>query len=312
MVTLKKGSKNEYVKALQYILEIDADGIFGKNTEQAIRTYQKSKELVADSIVGKNTYAAIVKDAPTIKVGSSGKWVNVLECLLQTMAHDGIFKVDEKAHVKTFQTSANLVADGVVGQKTWAALFGLSGTISANNSSNSGSSGGTNTKQPVNYKQYDSKWKKVIFTKNNTYNKTQNIGNSGCGPTAMADIVATWWDKKVTPVEMCALAVDAGFRTENNGTSWSFFKYVAKKYKASNFIQTSSYATAEKAIKNGAYVVCSVGPGVWTKHGHYICWWKVDDTYVYICDPGGSSIARAKSKKSNLRSQAKQYFIFYK
>jgi len=37
---------------------------------------------VADGIVGKNTYAAIVKDAPTIKVGSSGKWVNVLECLL--------------------------------------------------------------------------------------------------------------------------------------------------------------------------------------------------------------------------------------
>jgi peptidoglycan hydrolase-like protein with peptidoglycan-binding domain len=82
MVTLKKGSKNEYVKALQYILEIDADGIFGKNTEQAIRAYQKSKELIADGIVGKNTYAAIVKDAPTLKVGSSGKWVNVLECLL--------------------------------------------------------------------------------------------------------------------------------------------------------------------------------------------------------------------------------------
>ena len=36
MVTLKKGSKNEYVKALQYILEIDGDGIFGKNTEQTI------------------------------------------------------------------------------------------------------------------------------------------------------------------------------------------------------------------------------------------------------------------------------------
>ena len=59
MVTLKKGSKNEYVKALQYILEIDADGIFGKNTEQAIRTYQKSKELVADGIVGKATWKAL-------------------------------------------------------------------------------------------------------------------------------------------------------------------------------------------------------------------------------------------------------------
>lgn len=312
MITLKKGLKNEYVKALQYVLEIEADGIFGKDTKQAVQTYQKNKKLTADGIVGKNTYFAIIKDAPTIKVGSTGKWVNVLECLLQTMTQDGAFKEDEKAHVKTFQTTANLVVDGIVGQKTWTALFGLSETTSASNTSNSASNSNINFKQPVNYKQYDSKWKKVVFTKNNTYNKTQNIGNSGCGPTAMADIVATWWNSKVTPVEMCALAVEAGFRTTNSGTAWGFFKYVANKYKASNFVQTSSYTTAENAIKNGAYVVCSVGPGIWTKGGHYICWWKVDNTYVYICDPGSSSSSRAKSNKANLKAQAKQYFIFYK
>lgn len=313
MVTLKKGTKNEYVKALQYILEIDADGIFGKNTYNAVIAYQKSKKLSADGIVGKNTYNAIVADAPIIKVGSTGKWVNVLECLLQTMTQDGVFRADEKAHVKTYQTTAGLSVDGIVGKNTWSALFGVKNPRAILNPDDDKANASVPANiQPVNYKQYDSKWKKVIFTKNNNYNKTQNIGNSGCGPTAMADIVATWWDKRITPVEMCALAVSAGFRTENSGTAWGFFKYVAKKYSASNFIQTSSYTTAEKAVKNGAYVVCSVGPGVWTKNGHYICWWKVDDTYVYICDPGGSSSARAKSNKSNLKSQAKQYFIFYK
>lgn len=233
------------------------------------------------------------------------------------MTADGIFKADEKAHVKTYQTAAKLTVDGIVGKKTWSALFGVSSQLAAVSSSggktdSESTSSVVVNKQPTNFKQYDSKWKNVVYTKNNTYNTSQTIGNSGCGPTAMADIVSTWWDKTVTPVEMSKLAVDGGYRSTNNGTLWSYFKYIAKKYGASNFIQTSAYATAEKAIQNGAYVICAVGPGVWTKAGHFICWWKVDDSYVYICDPGGSSAARAKSAKSNLRSQATQYFIFYK
>ena len=73
-----------------------------------------------------------------------------------------------------------------------------------------------------------------------------------------------------------------------------------------------SYATAENAIKNGAYVVCSMKPGLWTAKGHYICWWKVDNKYVYICDPASAAAKRSKSNKANLKAQAKQYFIFYK
>lgn len=307
VTVLKQGSKNAFVKALQYILDLDTDGVFGAKTKAAVISYQKTKNLTADGIVGAQTYNQLVADAPTLKVGASGKWVQALECLLQTLTLDGQFVSDELAHVKTFQTTSKLTVDGIVGPKTWAALFGTATTSASSTTTN-----GTNSTQPVNYKQYDSRWKSVIFTKNNTYNKSQNIGNSGCGPTSMADIVATWWDKTITPVEMAALAVKQGYRTTNSGTAWGFFKYVAQQYKASNFVQTSSYATAEAAVSNGALVVCSVGPGVWTSGGHYICWWKVDSTYVYINDPASSSSSRAKSKKSNLKSQGKQYFIFYK
>lgn len=301
MITLKRGSKNDFVKAIQYILKIDADGIFGKNTAAAVKQYQKTKGLSVDGIVGHSTYGALVNDAPILIVGANNNWVCALECLLQTMKQDGTFTADEKEHVRTFQTAAGLTADGIVGTETWLALFELIPIKQE-----------VSVKQPVDYKQYDSKWKNIIFTKNNTNNRSQTIGNSGCGPTAMADIVATWWDKNVTPVEMCALAVKAGFRTDNSGTAWDFFRYVAKKYNATNFIQTSSYATAENAIKNGAYVVCSMKPGLWTTKGHYICWWKVDNKYVYICDPASAAAKRSKSNKANLKAQAKQYFIFYK
>ena len=59
MITLKKGSKGEDVKQLQILLGIKADGIFGKQTEQAVIEFQKSKGLVADGIVGNKTWTAL-------------------------------------------------------------------------------------------------------------------------------------------------------------------------------------------------------------------------------------------------------------
>ena len=69
-------------------------------------------------------------------------------------------------------------------------------------------------------------------------------------------------------------------------------------------------ATARAALKNGAFVVASMGPGYWTSGGHYICLWKTDDTYMYANDPASST--RKKQKLKAFEEQRKQFFIFYK
>lgn len=53
--TLRKGMKSLDVKMLQTKLEIKADGIFGKDTEKAVKEFQEKNNLVADGIVGKLT-----------------------------------------------------------------------------------------------------------------------------------------------------------------------------------------------------------------------------------------------------------------
>ena len=255
--TLKKGSKGDMVKALQYIVGVNADGDFGSNTKTAVKTYQKSHGLEADGEAGQKTFEMIASKAPTLRKGAKGEYVYALECILQTMTKDGVYKDDEVAHVKTFQASCGLEQDGIVGKQTWLALFGLG--IKKNN--------GTNSKQPTNFKQYDSRWGKVVFTKNNTYNKKQTIANSGCGPTSMADIVNTWWDKSVTPKQTAADVVANGYRTPNSGTDWGYFKWCAKKYKASKFVQTSSFATMQACLANGGLVVVSFKKSKWTNGG---------------------------------------------
>ena len=56
MQTLKFGSRGEDVKVLQSYLNLYADGIFGKMTEESVKQFQKDNGLVGDCIVGTNTW----------------------------------------------------------------------------------------------------------------------------------------------------------------------------------------------------------------------------------------------------------------
>jgi len=65
--TLKKGDRNDYVLHWQkYLNQLGyhcgaEDGIFGNNTEIAVKEYQKAKGLTPDGIIGKNTWNTVGK-----------------------------------------------------------------------------------------------------------------------------------------------------------------------------------------------------------------------------------------------------------
>lgn len=56
---LKFGSRGAEVIALQKKLNLMADGIFGKLTEEAVKEFQKSRGLTPDGIVGPKTKSAL-------------------------------------------------------------------------------------------------------------------------------------------------------------------------------------------------------------------------------------------------------------
>ena len=62
---LKYGSRGEYVKSWQTFLNLNGfpcglnDGIYGKNTEKAVRAFQESRGLDPDGIIGPKTWAAL-------------------------------------------------------------------------------------------------------------------------------------------------------------------------------------------------------------------------------------------------------------
>jgi peptidoglycan hydrolase-like protein with peptidoglycan-binding domain len=57
--TLRRGANDVLVKQIQKKLGLPDDGIFGPNTEAAVRVFQRAKEIVPDGIVGPKTWAAL-------------------------------------------------------------------------------------------------------------------------------------------------------------------------------------------------------------------------------------------------------------
>lgn len=234
----------------------------------------------------------------TLKIGAKGQDVKTLQKLLNEKINaglniDGCFGGKTKSAVKLYQTMNKIESDGVVGPMTWAKL--------------QGSIADSGVKKPVDYKQYDKRWGGKLYTI--TGNRNQTMASSACGPTAMADIIATFFDNNITPYDLAQLAIKKNFRTVNSGTSWGFFKFIATQYEFTGFKQTTDNNAFLDALSKGALVVCSMGPSFWTKSGHFICAWKYENGYIYSNDPASST--RTKQKWSQFQKDRKQYFIFY-
>lgn len=131
------------------------------------------------------------------------------------------------------------------------------------------------------YSQVDSRWKNHQYT--SVGNSTQTIGSSGCGPTSAAMIVSSI-KGTITPEIMGDLFVANGYRSANNGTYWSAFRYVADKFNI-GYQETSNLNTAINLLKNNNYVIASVGNGLFTTGGHFIVLVGIDGDTIKVYDP---------------------------
>lgn len=303
LTTIRHRSEGDEVRIAQYLSRYaergKASGVYDADFVAHIISCQKSHSIIADGVIGPATWRAIAASAPLCSTSRNRKsrYTCALQLLLGGLEADGIYGSKTKKAVAAYQSAAGLEADGKCGTATWSAL--ITGDRPA--------AAGRGFKQPVDFKQADSRWGKKMYS--STGNKKQTMANSGCGPTAMADVVATLKDRSVTPYTLAELSMANGHRTSSGGTAWSFFPFIQERYGFSKLIESGTLASLKACLDAGGYVVCSMGPGYWTKGGHFICAWKYDDTYIYCNDPASKS--RKKQKQSAFMKERKRFFCFY-
>lgn len=133
------------------------DGVFGSQTESAVRAYQQIFGLTSDGIVGPATWYSIVRlytavtmlselrslgqqfyainwsPSTTLQIGSTGDKVRQLQYMLSVLSTyissippvtvDGIYGQATRAAILAFQRRYQLPETGTVGETTWDTLY---------------------------------------------------------------------------------------------------------------------------------------------------------------------------------------------
>ncbi|ELP92317.1 hypothetical protein EIN_122280 [Entamoeba invadens IP1] len=309
-----------------------ADGYMGPSTVQAITQFQIKYGLKVDGDAGPETIAKLEQ-----LTNYSAQTKHVQTMLIQLgyncgpTGADGFDGTQTIAAIKQFQSDYGLQVDGIAGPQTIAKLEELTsgkpssgsgspaiqpvgGNVNSNNQNSSPyppCQSQTRCHQEVYYNQCDGRWKYSMYSdRGNTGN---TICTSGCGPTAMAMVVATFKDRSVTPVQMAQYSMDHGMKNDNEGTYWEFFCSVASKYgMRCEQRSCSDMNYIRSKIDAGALGIASMAPGQWTQGGHFISINSFDGDMLWAHDPNYREGKSVSQKISTFKSECKQFWILQK
>lgn len=124
------------------------------------------------------------------------------------------------------------------------------------------------------YSQIDSRWKNKLYT--STGNTSQTMGSSACGPTCSAMVVSSI-KGTILPTEMADLYVKYGFRSANNGTYWSAFRWTADVFDI-GYKEIQRLNDVCDLLEENYMVISACGNGLFTTGGHFILIYGYEDT----------------------------------
>ena len=139
----------------------------------------------------------------------------------------------------------------------------------------------------VYYNQTDARWG------NKLYGRTGTIGWEGCGPTALAMVVASMTDNKVTPYDVALWSAQNSYRCEGDGCYHSLIPNGGQHYGLTVTKIGKDSKKLVEALELGTLVIAIMAPGHFTTTGHFIVLRGItEEGNVLVADP-------ASVKRSN-------------
>lgn len=132
--------------------------------------------------------------------------------------------------------------------------------------------------------QWDKRWGYRIYG-------TNYMGNNACGPTCMSMLyVGLTGDTSMNPYEMAKFAEARGYYLSQVGTKWALMEDGAEELGLTVEIyekdQVADVEAVHAALEAGKPVICPMGPGDFTRGGHFIILTGIDENnQVSVLDP---------------------------
>lgn len=131
------------------------------------------------------------------------------------------------------------------------------------------------------------------------------IAKAGCGPTSMAVVITSLTGKWVTPLDTAIWGYQHGFYSRE-GSAHEMIPAMAAAYGLRCQGVGTDYQAIKKALKAGKPVVCLMGPGYFTRGGHFMVLVAIDNNdCVTVADVGSRTRSAYKYRLADIIAQSK-------
>lgn len=131
------------------------------------------------------------------------------------------------------------------------------------------------------------------------------IAKAGCGPTSMAVVITSLTGKWVTPLDTAIWGYQHGFYSRE-GSAHEMIPAMAAAYGLRCQGVGTDYQSIKKALKAGKPVVCLMGPGYFTRGGHFMVLVAIDNNdCVTVADVGSRTRSAYKYRLADVIAQSK-------
>lgn len=152
--------------------------------------------------------------------------------------------------------------------------------------------------------QWDERWGYAPYG-------TSNVAVSGCGPTCMSMVIAgLTGDAAITPAKLAAYGTENGYLDEENNTYWEFMRKAGLNWGIQCRESAMDEAQITAQLEAGHPVIISVGPGDFTKYGHFIVLVDSVDGKIKVNDPFSQENSDKLWDFERLQGQTKAAWVY--
>ncbi len=156
----------------------------------------------------------------------------------------------------------------------------------------------------VYYSQGDERWRDLPYG-------TDNIGGYACGPTAMAMVVSSLTEYAIDPPTMSDWAYANGHWCSGNGSYQTIITGACEKWGLNVEPCGRDESTRIKtALRSGKLIVAVMGPGHFTKSGHFIVLRGITGMgKILVADPASYSRSQQEWELKTITDEASTYSL---
>lgn len=142
---------------------------------------------------------------------------------------------------------------------------------------------------------------------------TSLVAASGCGPTCLSMVfIKLTGNSAITPAVVADYGNQMNAVDDENNTLWTFMSQAAAKWgvNCSEGLLTEEQVAAE--LSAGHPIICSVGPGDFTKVGHFIVLASYNNGQVEVRDPFNKERTEKTWNYKDIESQIVEMWTYSK